>query len=48
MKIPSYVTVREFESGRRYEVRLEVTGEDVHSSNQSATMAPVTARASSR
>lgn len=28
MKIPSYVTVREFESGRRYEVRLEVTGED--------------------
>lgn len=28
MKIPSYVTVRDFESGRRYEVRLEVTGED--------------------
>lgn len=28
MKIPSYVTVREFESGRRYEVRLEVTGPD--------------------
>ncbi|MFL0242365.1 MULTISPECIES: site-specific integrase [Mycobacteriaceae] len=26
MKIPSYVTVREFPSGRRYEVRLEVTG----------------------
>lgn len=28
MKIPSYVTVREFPSGRRYEVRLEVTGPD--------------------
>jgi hypothetical protein len=28
MKIPSYVTVREFPSGRRYEVRLEVTGAD--------------------
>ncbi|OBC00284.1 hypothetical protein A5784_20825 [Mycobacterium sp. 852013-50091_SCH5140682] len=28
MKIPSYVTVRDFESGRRYEVRLEVTGPD--------------------
>ncbi len=29
MKIPSYVTVRDFESGRRYEVRLAVTGPDV-------------------
>lgn len=28
MKVPSSVTVREFESGRRYEVRLEATGED--------------------
>lgn len=28
MKIASYVTVREFQSGRRYEVRLEVTGPD--------------------
>jgi integrase len=28
MKIPSYVTVRDFPSGRRYEVRLEVTGAD--------------------
>ncbi|WP_283604736.1 tyrosine-type recombinase/integrase [Mycolicibacterium poriferae] len=28
MKIPSYVTVREFESGRRYEVRLETGSGD--------------------